>query len=235
MSETPTLHADVALLSVAINVYDAEEAVERSAFLASARGGRPRASHGIGRRIELGYQGQTYSLDVAQVGPQRYRLEVDDRAVVVDVDRLDEYQVRLVTGGRRHDVSTVAGPGSYLVEVDGYSHRVVRDEEGVVRASAPAVVVAVHVKKGDQVEAGATVAVLESMKMETVVRAPQAGVVREVLAVVNSQVDAGAALVRLDQIEEQIEQSEAPPVSFAEAEDTGSSDARTRLSPCSRS
>ena len=48
------------------------------------------------------------------------------------------------------------------------------------------------------VEAGQTIVVLESMKMETAVRAPVAGRVREVLAVVNAQVDAGAALLRLD-------------------------------------
>ena len=63
-----------------------------------------------------------------------------------------------------------------------------------MRAPAPAVVVAVRVGVGDDVEAGQTIVVLESMKMETAVRAPVAGRVREVLAVVNAQVDAGAAL-----------------------------------------
>ena len=107
-----------------------EEALERASFLASARGGRPRATHVIGRSIELAYQGQTYTLEVSQIGPQRYRVEVLDRAAVVDVDRLNEFQSRLVVGGRRHQVSIVAGTGSYLVDVDGMSHRVIRDEAG---------------------------------------------------------------------------------------------------------
>ena len=213
LAEHPTQYADIALLSVAISVYDAEEALERAAFLASARGGRPRATHAIGRTIELGYQGQTYTLVVAQVGPQRYRVEVGGEAAIVDLDRLNEFQSRLVVGGRRHEVSTVAGTGSYLVEVDGFTHRIVRDEAGIVRASAPAVVVSMPVKQGDEVEAGATVAVLESMKMETAVRAPQGGVVREVLAVVNSQVDAGAPLLRLDEGGVAQQESDAPSVS----------------------
>ena len=50
----------------------------------------------------------------------------------------------------------------------------------MVRAPAPAVVVAVRVEVGHEVEAGQTVVVLESMKMETAVRAPFAGRVREV-------------------------------------------------------
>ena len=228
MAEAPTQHADIALLSVAIAIYDAEETVERASFLASARGGRPRASHVVGRSVELGYQGQTYTFTVAQVGLQRYRLEIADQVVLAELDRLDEHRSRLVVDGRRHHVSTVASTGSHLVDVDGFSHRVLRDEAGVVRASAPAVVVAVRVKAGDEVEAGATVAVLESMKMETVVRVPQAGVVREVLAVVNSQVDAGAPLLRLDPLENEVEESDAPAVAFDEAAQTASVDPGTR-------
>ena len=63
-------------------------------------------------------------------------------------------------------------------------------------------VVALPVAVGDEVEVGATLVVLEAMKMETAVRAPSAGRVREVYAVVNSQVDAGAALLRFDPLGE---------------------------------
>ncbi|HYO39500.1 MAG TPA: carboxyl transferase domain-containing protein [Nocardioidaceae bacterium] len=229
MAEQPTQHADIALLSVAINVYDDEEDLERRSFIASASGGRPRASHVVGRSVELGYQGETYTFDVAQVGPHRYRLEVADTVVVVDVDRLNEYEARLTVGGRRHSVSGVAGIGSHLVDVDGFSHRVVRDEAGIVRAPAPAVVVAMHVRPGDEVEAGATVATLESMKMETAVRVPQAGVVREVLATVNSQVDAGAPLLRLDAVPEgDAAVSEGPPVEFETTVEPDADDAHRR-------
>ena len=50
-------------------MYEAEEALERESFLRSARGGRPRASHTVGREVELGYQGQTYSLNVGADQP----------------------------------------------------------------------------------------------------------------------------------------------------------------------
>ena len=228
MAEAPAVHADIALLSVAIDVYDAEEAVERASFLASARGGRPRASHVVGRKVELAYQGQTYAFTVSQVGPQRYRLDVHDQVAVVDRDRFNRYQSRLVVGGRRHDVSSVAGTGSHLVVVDGSSSRIVHDDAGVIRAPAPAVVVAVRVQAGDAVEAGATVVVLESMKMETAVRAPAAGVVREVLAVVNSQVDAGAPLMRLDESKGNAAVSEAPTVDFEKYDDSGADDPKLR-------
>jgi biotin carboxyl carrier protein len=206
--------ADIALLSVAIDVYDSEEALERQAFLASARGGRPRASHAVGRQVELGYQGQTYRLVVAQVGPRRYGLEVDGSLVDVELDRLSPFERRLRLGGTTFHLVSVAGPADHLVEVDGTSYRIAADETGVLRAPAPAVVVAVHVSPGDDVEAGATLAVLESMKMETAVRAPRSGRVREVLAAVNSQVDAGAPLLRLDRPVDDVASSDAPAVGF---------------------
>src|SRR4029078_10048839 len=107
---------------------------------------------------------------------------------------------------------TVAGPTGFLVEVDGTSHRISQDEAGLVRAGSPAVVVALPVAVGDEVEAGATLVVLESMKMETALRAPAAGRVREIFATVNNQVDAGAALLRFDQAGESAAAEVAPRV-----------------------
>jgi acetyl/propionyl-CoA carboxylase alpha subunit/acetyl-CoA carboxylase carboxyltransferase component len=204
-STRPAEHAWVALVQVAIDVCDAEEARERAAFLAAARGGRPRAPHEVGRTIELGYRGQAYRVTVAALGQDRYRVGLDDRQVDVDVDRLSPLENRLRIGGERFGIVTVQAAGSHLVEVDGVSHRVVIDEGGIVRAPAPAVVVALRAAVGQEVEAGQTLAVVESMKMETPVRAPYAGRVREVLAAVNAQVDAGAALVRLDRAGDEVE------------------------------
>ena len=210
----PTPTADIALIAAAVDAYEAEEALERAAFLASARGGRPRATHAIGRRVELNYQGQAYSLTVGQIGPRSYRIDGDNGELFVDVERLGEYESRLTLGDQRFHVVTVAGPTGFLVEVDGISHRISQDEAGLIRAAAPAVVVAMPVAVGDEVEAGATLVVLESMKMETALRAPAAGRVREIFATVNNQVDAGAALLRFDQAGESAAAQAAPRVQF---------------------
>ncbi len=210
-----TPQAEVALLAAAIEVYDAAERAERTNFLASARGGRPRANHHIGRVAELTYLGRSYSLTVGQTGPDRYRVEVDGTAAEITVEHLGDYERRLHLHGRgRHQVVTVPGAAQYLVEVDGVGHQISQDEAGVVRAPAPAVVVAVPVAVGDEVAAGDVLVVLESMKMETAVRAPVAGRVREVLGVVNSQVDAGAALLRVDPEGEADAGADAPQVVF---------------------
>ena len=95
------------------------------------------------------------------------------------------------------------------MEVDGVNHRVTRDE-GMLRSPAPALVVATPVAVGDTVAAGASVLVLESMKMETVLQAPFAGRVRELLVKTGSQVETGAPMLRIEpEAEEGAEQVDA--------------------------
>ncbi len=78
------------------------------------------------------------------------------------------------SGSRFHVVSVEQG-SSYRIEVDGVSHRIDRDDGGVVRAPSPAVVVSIAVKPGDMVSTGDRLAVLEAMKMEMQVVAPFSG------------------------------------------------------------
>ncbi|KAA0120628.1 pyruvate carboxylase [Mycolicibacterium sp. P9-22] len=56
-------------------------------------------------------------------------------------------------------------------------------------------VVTVGVNKGDQVEAGQTVATIEAMKMEAAITAPNAGCVNRVAVAVTAQVESGDLLV----------------------------------------
>jgi acetyl-CoA carboxylase carboxyltransferase component len=93
-------------------------------------------------------------------------------------------------------VTATHGPVQ-LVEIDGVTHRISRDEGGVVRCPAPGLVVATPLTVGDEVEAGAPILVLESMKMETVLRAPFRARVRECPVSVGDQVEVGASLMRL--------------------------------------
>ena len=191
-------NADAALLTVAIEAHDAEETVERDRFYAAARRGRPTASDEMERTIELRHRGSGYRMSVACVGPGRYRVRVDDVTLDVNMERLGQFERRLEHTGETHRVVLAATPPDQLVEVDGAAHRVSLDEGGLIRAPAPALVVAIAVAAGDQVEQGSPLVVVESMKMETTITAPFAGRVSEVLVAGNVQVAAGAPIVRLE-------------------------------------
>ncbi|MFJ9173297.1 carboxyl transferase domain-containing protein [Streptomyces sp. NPDC102360] len=74
-------------------------------------------------------------------------------------------------------------------------------EAGTVAAPMSGTVVSVDVAPGQHVAAGATLLVLEAMKMEHVVRAEQAGVVRAVGVVVGETVTEFAEVIHLDVME----------------------------------
>ncbi|MCU1614161.1 MAG: acetyl-CoA carboxylase, biotin carboxylase subunit, partial [Frankiales bacterium] len=80
------------------------------------------------------------------------------------------------------------------------------------------VVVALRASVGQEVEAGQTLLVLESMKMETAVRAPFAGRVREVRVAPNAQVDAGAPLLTVDQAGGDAEEASGERVTLPEGQ-----------------
>jgi len=127
-------------------------------------------------------------------------VEVNGARIDAQIDRLGQYECWLTVFGRRFRIVSVVQGISYRVEVDGVSHRIDRDDGGVVHAPAPAVVVSILVKAGDTVAVGDRLAVLEAMKMETQVVAAFSGKVRRVMAIPNVQVDTGAPLLQIDPV-----------------------------------
>ena len=199
-------HSGIALVAAGIEAYEDEEAVERTRLLETARGGRPQVQHRTGRAVDLKLRGTAYKVTVSRIGPHRFRVGIAgggaDQTVDADLDRLDTYTSRITVAGRTHRLVTAAHGPVQLVEVDGVTHRVTRDEGGVLRSPAPALVVATPAAVGSEVAAGAPVLVLESMKMETVLPAPFAARVKELMVSTGSQVETGAPLVRLEPVGE---------------------------------
>lgn len=67
--------------------------------------------------------------------------------------------------------------------------------DNAVKAPMHGKLVALFVKKGDTVEKGQRLAIVEAMKMETALVAPRAGVVAEVSGTPGGQVALGARIV----------------------------------------
>ncbi|MGH3451428.1 MAG: biotin/lipoyl-containing protein, partial [Haloechinothrix sp.] len=200
-------HSGIALAAAAIEAYEDEELVERQRLFATAHGGRPQVQHEVGRAIDLKLRGVGYRVTVAQIGPKRFRVGIGAmdavRTVDAELERFDAFTGRLIVNGQRFRLVTGTYGPVHMIEVDGIAHRVSRDEGGVLRSPAPALVVATPVEAGAEVESGAPVLVLESMKMETVLRAPFAAKLRECLVSVGSQVETGAPLLRLEPVAEE--------------------------------
>ena len=205
-------HSATALAAAAIEAYEEEERLERRRLLSTAFGGRPQAQHESGRPLDLKLRGAGYRVRVARIGAHRFRVGIqagqDIHTADVELDRFDRHTGQITVNGTPHRLLTDTHGPTHLVEVDGVTHRISRDEGGVVRSPVPALVVATPLKVGDEVEAGAPVLVLESMKTETVLRAPFKARLKECTVSVGSQVETGAPMLRLE------------PLADAEDEDT---------------
>jgi acetyl/propionyl-CoA carboxylase alpha subunit/acetyl-CoA carboxylase carboxyltransferase component len=205
----PPLRVDVALLATAFEAYEAHERRQLDRLFTSAERGRPEIGHETRHQVDVRVGGEAYKLGVSRSRPVRYHVDLDGRSAEVDVDRSGRFELRLAVGGQSFDVLSVAQGPDYLVEVDGAVHRISGGEAGLVRAPAPAMVVAISVAAGDEVGEGDVVAVVESMKLETSLRAPAAGRVAEVFADVNTQVESGAKLLRIEPAADEGAEAEA--------------------------
>jgi biotin carboxyl carrier protein len=142
--------------------------------------------------LEARVDGRPVELDVAPVGVQ---LSV----------RVDGQVVDLTTEGAPPELGAVASGHRSYVRVVSERMRAAEQarkstassSEKIVRSPMPGRVVKVLVAKGDEVQAGQGLLVLEAMKMENEVRARAAGVVAEVHVTSGMTVEGNAKLVTL--------------------------------------
>lgn len=197
-STTPLHHfADVALLLGAIVAHNEQLASEHQALAATAQRGRIDVRPARSRKINLGCRGIAYGFHVAKRDAHRYRVTTDDGVVEVVAERNGAFEWTLVHGLDRYRALCSPQGGGLLIEVRGVSHRIQRDDGGLVRNPSPAVVVALLVADGDAVTAGAPLLIVESMKMESSICAISAGTVRDIAVARGAQVGAGDVMMRL--------------------------------------
>lgn len=117
---------------------------------------------------------------------------------------------RMITlDGEQVDVKVVPYQGRLYLFADTLPHTVLpwKDPlaaaaqtaaEGALTAPMTGRVIALHVAKGDSVEKGQPLAVIEAMKMEHTINAPESGIVANINIAVDTQVNEGAELITLD-------------------------------------
>lgn len=98
-----------------------------------------------------------------------------------------------------HKTTLVVPSPKWLLTLGG---DLLNAQKGSLKAPMPSVVVQVRVAKGDKVQKGDPVVVLESMKTETVLRAPVAGTVKAVACQKGEMVEEGKELVSIDEAED---------------------------------
>ena len=160
-------------------------------------------------------EGETQEVEVERV-PGGFEVALDGERRRVDVIRLDGAiaSLRYIEDGRSFSVSYQRGRGRHwrlavgerdfdletLTPVEAIEADAAAAVAGPSRLEAPipGKVVKVHVKVGDEVEAGQAMVVLEAMKMENELTAEQARKVTAIHVEPGQTVDTGAPLAELE-------------------------------------
>ena len=145
----------------------------------------------------------------------RYHVVLGDTALDVDARRTADGLYTLLVDGRSYaaDVTpTERGTGvdvegaTYVVQVEEYARHVIRTRAGAagaggrqtITAPLPGKVTHIAVAPGQRIEAGATVIVIEAMKMENEFRAVTGGTVADVRVTPGQAVNAGDVMVVIE-------------------------------------
>ena len=140
-------------------------------------------------RTEIGGEAMTVAFVGVRSQCGEVRVRLGDRMRTARVSCFDNYAAPQAV---RIDGCTIL-----LQPVDPFARADEATTAGSCKAPMPGRVVAVRVRPGEAVVAGAVLVVLEAMKMEHALEAPADGVVAEVLCEVDGVVSAGQELVVL--------------------------------------
>ncbi len=151
--------------------------------------------------------GQEVDLSLHPKGPGKFRLDLPSASADVEATQAGDAMMVRVDGVQRK-VSVVRRSAGFVVVLDGRNHALnhvgqhmqgaaesVEDRQ--VTSPLPARITAVHTSPGEPVKRGATLVVLEAMKMEIALAAPRDGVVESVRCAVGDMAPEGALLISL--------------------------------------
>jgi biotin carboxyl carrier protein len=138
--------------------------------------------------------GKSREVDFLALGPALYSIIMDTIQHEVVVEGAED-NVEVLLNGRLY-TGTVLDERSQLMK----SRRgglEADSGEVTIRAPMPGLIAAVLCNEGDAVEAGQTLVILESMKMQNELKAPRAGTVQRVSVAANQTVEQRKVLITL--------------------------------------
>ncbi|MEM8697235.1 MAG: biotin/lipoyl-containing protein, partial [Pseudomonadota bacterium] len=145
---------------------------------------------------DVSVDGEAMELAMAYApGDRMVEAEFGEDSLTVKI-RPGRYGLSLTTRGATHEVRTLPKHFAHLAE-----HMIEKEPPDLSKfllCPMPGLITALHVSKGDTVEAGQPLAVIEAMKMENILRAEKAGVVSAVAAVEGDSLQADDVILEFE-------------------------------------
>ncbi len=164
--------------------------------------------------FEFKYGDKEYTVNVEEKSGT-YIVSIGDETREVDAREVFPGCLSILHDGVSRTIYAASGDGKVLVDIGGVKYRIdelVEEEDsgggytddlakgGILVMPMPGKIIKVNVSEGDAVDAGQTLVVIESMKMEQNVKTPVAGTVKKVNVKEGQQVDLEVTLVEVEPV-----------------------------------
>jgi biotin carboxyl carrier protein len=144
-------------------------------------------------RYDITVDGVSYSVDIDDLGPQHYRVQLNGRSY--DVTLTGSGEIAGISGVPAAAPAPVAAPAPAAIPAPVVPAAAGAD---IVRAPLPGKVLSINVSVGERVTRGQPLLVLEAMKMNNSIGAPQDGTVTTILVEAGRNVSFAEPLIRLE-------------------------------------
>lgn len=137
--------------------------------------------------------GEQRAVDFLTLGPSLYSVITDTKSVeLVIEEEKGKYEIQM--GGRLYEGMVLDERAMLMAQRRGG----ITVSSGELRSPMPGLIIAVLLTEGERVEAGQTVVILESMKMQNELKATISGVISSVHVQAGQTVDKDAVLVNIN-------------------------------------
>ena len=134
--------------------------------------------------------GERHEVDWLELGGSLYSIIKDYKSLELAIDE-HEGRYEILLEGRLYEGQVLDQRAMLMLGRKGG----LKLDSGEINAPMPGLIVSVLVKAGDAITEGATVVILESMKMQNELKAPRSGVVQSVQCKAGDTVDKNALLL----------------------------------------
>jgi len=163
--------------------------------------------------FEFTYNNETYTLNVEEKDGH-FVVSMGSKQYELDAHEVSPGCLSILRGDESRRVFVAGADGVIYIDIGGVKYRLEELVEAAEKAAGsggpgmgtggrllmpmPGKVIKVNVSEGDAVEAGQTLVIIESMKMEQNIKTPVAGTVKKVHVKEGLQVDLEATLLEVE-------------------------------------
>jgi biotin carboxyl carrier protein len=149
-----------------------------------------------GEKVEV--DGKPVSLDLSQLGPNRYHLLLNFKSYNLQVVSQNKKSGEIAIKVNNRLVKVVIRTAlDELLKKMGLSTNNVGHAKDIT-APMPGLILDVVVNEGDEVEQGDKLLVLEAMKMENIIKSPGTGKIKSIVINKGDSVDSGQKLIHFE-------------------------------------